>query len=99
MISRLPDDCLLKTTPELRQRLAQAKEWTVETELLAKIFEEISILAAERRRKKPVELPRPDHLRPQRRRKPVKVGEPNPAGFAHAIGVLKANARYHPPGG
>lgn len=65
----------------------------METELLAQIKEEISILAAERRRKKPVEVPRPEHLRPKRRT-PVKVGQPNPEGFSHAVGVLKRNARF-----
>lgn len=89
---RLPDESLIRTTPEIRQQIAESRSWTVDTELLAKILEEISILAAERRRKKPVEIPRPEHLT-RRRRKPVKVGEPNPAGFAHAVGVLKQNAR------
>lgn len=74
--------------------LREAKQWTLDHELLAQIKEEISILAAEHRRKKPVEVPRPDHVRRgARRRKPVSVGEPNPEGFAHAIGVLKMNAK------
>jgi hypothetical protein len=80
----------------VRRQLARAKEWTADTELLAKIFEEISILAAEHRRKKPVQIPRPDHLRPRARRKSVRAGEPNPEGIKHAIGVLTANA--HPGG-
>jgi hypothetical protein len=74
--------------------LREAKTWTLDHELLAQIKEEISILAAEHRRKKPVEVPRPEHVRSNaRRRRPVKVGEPNPEGFAHAIGVLKMNAK------
>lgn len=91
---RLPEDCLIKTTPDLRRQMAEAKDWSVDTELLAQIKEEISILAAEHRRKKPVEVPRPPHMRHGgRRREPVKVGEPNPEGFAHAVGVLKRNAK------
>jgi hypothetical protein len=81
------------TTPEIRRMLREAKAWTLDHELLAQIKEEISILAAEHRRKKPVEVPRPEHVRRGARRKPVKVGEPNPEGFAHAIGVLKMNAK------
>lgn len=97
-MSRLPDECLIKTTPEIRRELTQAKQWTIETELLAKIFEEISILAAERRRKKPVELPRPEHMR-KRRRKPVRAGHQQ-EGIKHAVSVLMANARpaYRPGG-
>jgi len=73
--------------------MAQAKEWTTDHELLAQIKEEVSILAAEYRRKKPVEVPRPEHLRRSTRRKPVRVGEPDAEGFAHAVGVLTRNAR------
>lgn len=74
--------------------MRESKQWTLDHELLAQIKEEVSILAAEHRRKKPVEVPRPDHARRgARQRKPVKVGEPNPAGFAHAVGVLKMNAK------
>ena len=84
---------MIRTTPEIREALKLAATWTTDTELLAQIKEEISILTAERRRKKPVEVPRPEHMRKRNRRKPVKVGEPNPQGFAHAIGVLKSNAK------
>lgn len=82
------------TTPEIRELLREAKQWSLDHELLAKIFEEVSILTTENhRRKKPVEIPRPDHVRRGRRRKPVKAGEANPQGFQHAIGVLKMNAK------
>lgn len=94
MIFRLPDGSRIKTTDEMREREAEARSWTVETELLAQIREDISILAADRRRKKVVDVPRPEHLtRRGRRRQGVKAGQPNPEGFAHAIGVLKTNAR------
>lgn len=33
--------------------------WTVQTELLACIAEEVSVLASDRRRRKPLEIPRP----------------------------------------
>lgn len=73
--------------------LADAKQWTLDHELLAQIKEEISILAAEHRRKKPVQVPRPDHVRKGRRR-PVRVGEPpSPEGIAHAVSVMKMNAK------
>lgn len=98
MIFQLPDDCRIKTTPQIRESLAEARSWTVETELLAQIREDLSVLAADRRRRQVVEVPRPDHLTRQgrRRRQGVKAGQPDPEGYARAIGVLKANARPAP---
>lgn len=93
LLAGLPDDARVFTTPEIRRMLAEAREWTLDHELLAQIKEEVSILAAEHRRKKPVEVPRPDHVVRQRRRRPVKAGEANPEGIAHAVSVLKTNAR------
>lgn len=89
---RLPDEAYIRTTADIREQLRQARTWTVEHELLAQIKEEVSILAAEHRRKKPVEVPRPAHLR-SGRRKPVRAGESTSEGIRHAIGVLQANAR------
>lgn len=53
--------------------------------MLAQIKEEISILAADHRRKKPVEVPRPAYVKAARR--PVK--KPGQDGYAHAVGVLR----------
>lgn len=33
--------------------------WSTDTELLARLVEEVSVLAADKRRKKPLEVPRP----------------------------------------
>lgn len=97
---RLPDDARIRTTPEIREQLRLAQTWTLEHELLAQIKEEISILAAEHRRKKPVEVPRPDHVRGSARRKPVRAGEANPEGFRHAVDVMRmAQAAKNRPGG
>lgn len=94
-LTRLPSDALVFTTPAVREMLRESKSWTLEHELLAQIKEEVSILASEHRRKKPVQIPRPDHVRSKgRRRDPVRVGEPpSPEGIARAIGVLKQNAK------
>ncbi|MFF4777519.1 hypothetical protein ACFY05_32150 [Microtetraspora fusca] len=78
---RLPDDSLVRTTPEIRERLRQAREWTLEHELLAQIKEEVSITASDHRRRRPVEVPRPAHL---------KRGQTGETGMAHAVSVLKA---------
>jgi hypothetical protein len=93
LVLGLPDEARIFTTPEIRQALREARQWTLDHELLAQIKEEVSILAAEHRRKKPVDVPRPDHVRRNRRRKPVKAGEPNPEGFRHAVSVLQRNAK------
>lgn len=76
----------MRCPPELRDQLRAAKEWSVSTELLAQLIEEVSILAAERRRKQPREVPRPAHLRKRAR-------QPHGVGIKHAVGVLKANAQ------
>jgi len=76
----------VRTTPEVREQLRRYREWTVDTELLAQIKEEISILASDRRRSRPVQVPRPDWVR----RKPAAKGG---GGVAHAIAVLRKHAR------
>lgn len=82
LVARLPEDCLVRTTPESREVLRQHREWPVEVELLAQLIEEVSILVAERRRRRPREVPRPDYLK-----------RSHGAGIAHAIGVLKQAAQ------
>jgi hypothetical protein len=56
---------LIRTLPA-EARLARIPgddvKWTVETELLACIVEEVSVLAADRRRRKPLEIPRPGSI-------------------------------------
>lgn len=86
----LPDDALVRTTPEQRSQ----EKWTVEMELLAQVVEEVSVLASDRRRKKPVQVPRPDHL--TRKGRPDRPAEDNVvsmAGYKHAIGVLGASSK------
>ena len=73
----------MRTTPETRRRLAESRSWTVEHELLAQLIEEVSVLAADRRRKKPREVPRPAHLKRDREK----------AGVKKAIAVMKATSR------
>jgi hypothetical protein len=66
----------------VRRQLAQAAAWTNDTELLAKLVEVVSVLAAEQRIRKPIDIPRPEWLRRGNARD----------GFAHAANVMKANA-------
>lgn len=47
--------------------------WTTETELLACLVEEVSVLAADRRRKKPLEIPRPGTVNQARDRGTAKA--------------------------
>lgn len=86
MILRLPDDALVRTTPEIRKRLAAAKDWTMDTELLAQLIEEVSILAADFRRKKPREVDRPDSARGL---------VPGASPYSSAIARMAATARVH----
>jgi hypothetical protein len=83
----------MNTTPELRERLMQERSWTISTELLAQLVEEVSILAADHRRKKPREVPRPDHLK---RRKIRAEDVDGSASVAPAVATLMG-AR-HPVG-
>lgn len=59
MTLRLPDDALIRTSPELRRRLREARQWTNDTELLAQAVELLSVIASEYQIKKPVDVPRP----------------------------------------
>jgi hypothetical protein len=56
------------------------KEWPVLAELLAQVIEEVSILAADKRRKEPRSIERPDHVR-------------STGGVAAAMRTLRATAR------
>lgn len=51
LIDGLPEDSRIQS--------AQIAGWTKETELLAQLIEEVSILAADRRREEPTYIPRP----------------------------------------
>lgn len=82
---RLPDDAWVRTTPESREQARKDAAWPIATELTALILEVLSVMAAERKIRKPIEIPRPDWLRPS-------TGE----GITRAVNILKANAR---PGG
>jgi hypothetical protein len=53
---------LLRTLPieaRLARRPGDELVWTMDTELLARVVDEVSILAADRRRRAPVQTPRP----------------------------------------
>jgi hypothetical protein len=65
----------------------------VNEELLAQLVEITSVVAADKRLKKPITIPRPDHI--QRQNKAAKSGvdhiEGNP--YAQGISVLASTAR------
>jgi hypothetical protein len=73
----------VRTTAEQRRKLRQMKEWTTDTELLAQLIEEVSVLAADMRRKTPVKIERPNHL----------SGEESSA--RKAMRMLASTARVH----
>lgn len=53
---------LIRTLPaeaRLAREAGDEAVWTVETELLTCVLEEVSVLAADHRRKRPLEIPRP----------------------------------------
>ncbi len=75
----------MRTTPEVRQQLRESRLWPADTELLAQLVEEVSVLAADHRRKKPRQIRRPAFVTARPRK---SYGE----GIKHAIGVLRANA-------
>lgn len=57
----------------------------METELLARVVEEVSVLAADQRRRKPITVPRPVSAQPEK--KTVK------RGFAAAVGDAARRGR------
>lgn len=76
----------MRTPPEERQQ----EKWTVETELLAQLIEEVSVLAADMRRKKPREVPRPKHLRSNRTGGTADPHEATRKGIAVLASTRKA---------
>ena len=62
LIKTLPAEALVRTPVEERGRAP----WTAELELMAQLIEMTSVLAADRRIKKPVKVPRPNQ--PNKRR-------------------------------
>lgn len=84
----LPADALLRRdSSEIG-----ADRWGLTEELLAQVVEITSVIAAERRLKQPVELPRPGQLRA--RTDPAGAG-----GMGRAVGVLRASTREVRGGG
>lgn len=83
LLKGLPPDALLRTAPEDRVR----DRWGVETELLAQLVEVVSVVAAERKIKDTVKVPRPPHLR-----KKPKAATPQEA-TARGIAVLRATSK------
>ncbi|SDH68962.1 hypothetical protein SAMN05421505_12090 [Sinosporangium album] len=76
----------MNTSPE-----ARAQPWDATHELLAQLIEEVGILAADHRRKKPREVPRPAYMRRGRRRRPA--GGSGGGGMDHAFGVMLSTTR------
>lgn len=68
-------------------------QWGYLEELVAQLIELTSVMAAERRLAKPIEAPRPDHIKPAKKGKGM--------GFREMLAHLKANggARYAPAAG
>lgn len=67
--------------------------WRVETELLAQLVEVMSVLASERRLKKPLEVPRPDSVT----REPEPTTDPStvtPATTGKVVGHLAVAAMF-----
>ncbi|MFJ1706837.1 hypothetical protein [Kitasatospora sp. NPDC088346] len=67
--------------------------WGLTQELLAQAVELISVMAAERRLRQPVELPRPAHLRAGH------TQGHDADGIARAVAVLRGTTRKAPRGG
>lgn len=59
----MPRTACIHTTAEERAR----EEWTVERELLALLTEITSVAASEQKLRKPVKIPRPDHVKQRAR--------------------------------
>ncbi|MFG2907379.1 hypothetical protein ACGF13_20225 [Kitasatospora sp. NPDC048286] len=64
-----------------------ADRWGLTQELLAQLVELVSVLAAEHRLRRPVELPRPAYLSAGRR--PERDG----TGMARAVAVLRRSGK------
>jgi hypothetical protein len=92
LIDGLPTDSLTKTPPDQRDK----PKWTVEDELLAQLIEEVSILAAEQRRKKPRQIPRPGQPSRAQRETVTPEGVAGDNPYSRAMGVLAAT---NPAGG
>ncbi|WP_406205311.1 hypothetical protein OH807_30630 [Kitasatospora sp. NBC_01560] len=69
---------------------AGSDRWGLTQELLAQAVELISVMAAERRLRQPIELPRPAHMR---------AGHSNEDGMARAVAVLRGTTRRAARGG
>ncbi|MCC9309140.1 hypothetical protein LN042_18975 [Kitasatospora sp. RB6PN24] len=81
----LPADALLRRDSSE----VGSDRWGLTQELLAQLVEVVSVVAAERRLKQPVDLPRPAHLRPAA----------SEAGMGRAVGVLRGSTRKVVAGG
>lgn len=69
----------------MREQLQRGEEWPILAELVSQLIEEVSILAAEYRRKKPREIPRPKQT-------PGSGGGAqgqDPGGFKRAVETLR----------
>ena len=85
LINRLPREALVRTPVDERGRAP----WTAELELVAQLIEMTSVLAADRRIKKPVKVPRPNQ--PTKRRMPTTAARPGqPQAGVSAYGAAIA---------
>ena len=87
----LPKDALSRTDPDTRD-----EEWTVTTELLAQIVEEVSVVASNKQRSQPREIPRPAymarHTKPEVPRVSTNPDDANVldmGGYRKAMNLLK----------
>ncbi|MEV7926098.1 hypothetical protein [Kitasatospora sp. NPDC088779] len=79
----LPADALLRRD----EAEVGADRWGLTQELLAQLVELVSVLAAEHRLRRPVELPRPAYLSAGRAR------ERDEQGMARAVAVLRRSGK------
>lgn len=78
----------------MREQIRLNREWPVDTELLAQLIEEVSVLAADHRRKKPLQVTRPKHLKGRRPHPDRPENEAHPAnGVGPAVATIKRATR------
>jgi hypothetical protein len=66
--------------------------WTVDNELMAQLVELTSIVATDRQLKKPITIPRPDHIRRKGRAYQSGVKEVPENPYKQGIAVLQATS-------
>ena len=82
LVIRLEEDSWSRTTEEIRKLIRQRRAWPDMLEVAVQILEVLSVQVAERKIRKPIEVPRPKFTR-----------KPAGDGVKHAVHVLKASRR------